>query len=70
MVYRFDFLRLEDEDFPTDVVTGSTCYFVDTQELYIYYKGDWYLQGNSQDDNEVEGEGGEDEQNPRGGDQR
>ena len=67
MVYRFDFLRLEDEDFPTDVVTGSTCYFVDTQELYIYYKGDWYLQGNSsdsQDDNEVEGE-----QNPRGGDQ-
>ena len=61
MVYRFDFLRLEDEDFPTDVVTGSTCYFVDTQKLYIYYKGDWYLQGSDDTSDE-------EEQEPKAGD--
>lgn len=69
MIYRFDFLRLEDEGFPTEAVTGSTCYFVDTQELYIYYKGDWYLQGESQEaESDEDDQGGSDE--PQGGDER
>ena len=45
MVYRFDYLRLSSEDKPEPVVDGSSLYEVDTQKLYIYYKGTWYLQG-------------------------
>lgn len=45
MVYRFDYLRLSSEDKPEPVVDGSTLYEVNTQKLYIYYKGTWYLQG-------------------------
>lgn len=44
MVYRFDYLRLSSEDKPEPVVDGSSLYEVDTQKLYIYYKGTWYLQ--------------------------
>ena len=67
MVYRFDYLRLSTESKPTDVVTGSTCYEVDTQKLYIYYKGTWYLQGS---DDTSDDEGGDDVQDVQGGDQR
>lgn len=45
MVYRFDYLRLSSEAKPEPVVDGSSLYEVDTQKLYIYYKGTWYLQG-------------------------
>lgn len=43
---RFDFLKLESEDLPAgdNVVTGSTCYEVDTGKFYIYYKTQWYEQ--------------------------
>lgn len=48
MVYnfRYDYLRLEAEDKPSAsaVADGSTCYIVDTGDLYLAYKGTWYLQ--------------------------
>ena len=43
--YRFDYLRLSTEEKPLPNVDGSTCYEVDTSELYIAYKGQWYKQG-------------------------
>lgn len=43
--WRLDFVKLADEDNPTDgVENGSTLYEVDTGKLYIYYKGTWYEQ--------------------------
>lgn len=50
MIYRFDYLILSSEDKPEPVVDGSTVYEVDTQKLYIYYKGTWYLQGEDNND--------------------
>lgn len=42
--YRIDFVRLENESMPDseNINDGSTCYIIDTGELYIYYKGTWY----------------------------
>ena len=42
--YRIDFVRLENESMPDNenINDGSTCYIIDTAELYIYYKGTWY----------------------------
>lgn len=42
--YRIDFVRLENESMPDNenINDGSTCYIIDTGELYIYYKGEWY----------------------------
>ena len=42
--YRIDFVRLENEPMPDseNINDGSTCYIIDTAELYIYYKGTWY----------------------------
>lgn len=42
--YRIDFVRLENESMPVgeNINDGSTCYIIDTGELYIYYKGTWY----------------------------
>lgn len=54
MVYRFDYLRLSSEDKPEPVVDGSSLYEVDTQKLYIYYKGTWYLQGEDVTENSNE----------------
>lgn len=48
--YRFDYLRLSTEEKPEPNVDGSTCYEVDTSELYIAYKGQWYKQGSNEDD--------------------
>ena len=47
---RFDFLFNSDSgestsDFTENVVTGSTAYDVYTGDFYIYYKGQWYKQG-------------------------
>ena len=53
MVYRFDYLRLSSEDKPEPVVDGSSLYEVDTQKLYIYYKGTWYLQGEDTEASDV-----------------
>ncbi len=51
---RVDRLIKSDETKPdaSGMVDGSTVYEVDTQKLYIAYKGEWYLQGNSQEDQE------------------
>lgn len=42
--YRIDFVRLENESMPDseNINDGSTCYVIDTAELFIYYKGKWY----------------------------
>lgn len=42
--YRIDFVRLENESMPDgeNINDGSTCYIIDTAELFIYYKGTWY----------------------------
>lgn len=42
--YRIDFVRLENESMPDgeNINDGSTCYIIDTAELFIYYKGEWY----------------------------
>lgn len=42
--YRIDFVRLENESMPEgeNINDGSTCYIIDTAELFIYYKGTWY----------------------------
>ena len=43
--YRLDFVGLSTDTKPTvQVENGSTYYTVDTQELYVYYAGEWYLQ--------------------------
>ena len=38
--YRIDFVRLENESMPDseNINDGSTCYIIDTGELFIYYK--------------------------------
>ena len=42
--FRVDTLKLSTEDLPVAEADGTTCYEVDTMKLYIYYKGEWYLQ--------------------------
>lgn len=44
--FRFDYLRLAEEEQPTatKVADGSTLYEVDTGKLYLAYKGEWYEQ--------------------------
>lgn len=45
MKFRLDIVGLSTEEKPTaGVEDGTTYYTVDTQELYIYYKGTWYNQ--------------------------
>lgn len=45
MKFRLDIVGLSTEEKPTEgVEDGTTYYTVDTQELYIYYKGTWYNQ--------------------------
>ena len=53
--FRVDTLKISTEDMPIAEADGTTCYEVDTQKFYIYYKGEWYLQGEeetSEDDTE------------------
>ena len=46
MEFRLDIVGLSDESKPTsEIEDGTTYYTVDTQELYIFYKGNWYKQG-------------------------
>lgn len=42
--FRVDTLKLSTENLPVAEADGTTCYEVDTMKLYIYYKGQWYLQ--------------------------
>lgn len=59
--YRIDFVRLENESMPdsANINDGSTCYIIDTGELYIYYKGTWY-------NSDVESGQSENQQSERG----
>ena len=55
MNFRLDIVGLSDETKPlTGIENGTTYYTVDTQELYIFYKGTWYKQGETEDDQEEE----------------
>ena len=49
---RFDLVRLSTESKPTNVKDGSTCFEVDTSNLYVFYKGTWYLQGEQEEQTE------------------
>lgn len=52
--YRLDFVGLSTENKPatTELKNGSTYYTVDTHELFIYYKGEWYNQNEEVTPNE------------------
>lgn len=47
--FRVDTLKLSTENLPVAEADGTTCYEVDTMKLYIYYKGQWYLQEEATD---------------------
>ena len=52
-LYKSDLIGLSSESKPTNQINGTTYYEVDTMKFYIYYKGEWYLQAESDDtDNE------------------
>lgn len=45
MEFRLDIVGLSTEEKPiAGIEDGTTYYTVDTQELYIFYKGTWYNQ--------------------------
>ena len=43
-LYSANIIGLSTEEKPSDQLDGTTFYEVDTMKLYIYYKGEWYLQ--------------------------
>lgn len=43
-LYRADIIGLSTDEKPSNQIDGTTFYCVDTIELYVYYKGTWYLQ--------------------------
>ena len=46
MLYRTDIVGLSTEEKPIKgLENGATFYCVDNGDLYIFYKGQWYLQG-------------------------
>lgn len=59
--YRIDFVRLDGEAMPSseNIIDGSTCYIIDTGELYIFYKGTWY-------NSDIESQQSENEQSENG----
>lgn len=62
MKFRIDIVGLSTETKPTTgIENGTTYYTVDTQEFYIFYKGTWYKQGETEDTptQETQGEGGQ-----------
>lgn len=66
--YRIDFVRLENESMPdsANINDGSTCYIIDTGELYIYYKGTWYNSDVESEQSESgQSESGQSENNQR-----
>ena len=51
MLFRLDIVGLHTEAKPTvGVQDGTTLYWVDTRQFFIYYKGTWYEQTESQDE--------------------
>lgn len=61
---------LSTETKPTDVENGTTFYTVDTQEFFIFYKGNWYNQEDGSIDGEDEETEGESEDQNNGDDER
>lgn len=46
MEYRIDIVGLSTDDKPVEKIeNGSTFYCVDNQQLFVFYNGIWYLQG-------------------------
>lgn len=39
-----NYLMKSDEGYPENPANGSTLYYVDTGDFYIYYEGTWYNQ--------------------------
>lgn len=49
MVYRSSIVQLSTEENPTKgLQDGSLLYYVDTKQIFIYYKGTWYEQTGSE----------------------
>lgn len=56
MLYRTDIVGLSTEEKPIKgLENGATFYCVDTGDLYIFYKGTWYLQEFVEPNNESKG---------------
>lgn len=49
----FDLVGLSTEEKKTNVKDGSTFFEVDTSNLYVFYKGTWYLQGEQEETQEI-----------------
>lgn len=43
-LYRADIIGLSTESKPSNQIDGTTFYCVDTMQLYVSYKNEWYLQ--------------------------
>lgn len=65
--YRIDFVRLENESMPEgeNINDGSTCYIIDTAELFIFYKGTWYNSDIEKQNESEQNESGQSENNQR-----
>ena len=51
MLFRLDIVGLHTEAKPTvGIQDGTTLYWVDTRQFFIYYKGTWYEQTEAQDE--------------------
>ena len=50
----FDLVGLSTEAKPTNLKDGSTYFEVDTSDLYIFYKGTWYKQGEDEEETSEE----------------
>lgn len=51
--FRIDVVGLSNGDKPsTQIKNGTTYYEVDTGDLYIYYGGEWYKQGDDSSEEE------------------
>lgn len=45
MLFRIDIVQLSTEEKPSkNIQDGTTLYYVDTRQFFIYYKGVWYEQ--------------------------
>lgn len=53
-LYKADLIGLSTESKPTNQIDGTTYYEVDTMVLYIYYKGTWYKQEETTEENSNE----------------
>lgn len=58
--HNMDYIGLSTEEKPSEnLVNGTTLYEVDTGNFYIYYKENWYLQGENNSESTNNAEDGE-----------